>query len=161
MINVGKSEDCPDELWQPMDRNEDGFVTWDEFDDKKGSLLERPADDHKASPWQAPDAPIRALMPLQRKLKSKCWTRRVPIVDEKTGEDTEDLVRACARACARAWIALTPCCEQLLHVVATHVLCPWCCSSTLSTEGRPAVSAYLHRHRHRKVCQHNLSLIHI
>ncbi len=35
-VNTGEDSDCPDELWDSSDRDSDGFISWDEFDDLKG-----------------------------------------------------------------------------------------------------------------------------
>jgi len=77
MVNSGESQDCPDELWDSSDKNGDGVVTWDEFDDLKGTILERPADDHQGPGWVAPDAQPSDLGPLQTQHNAQCWTRQI------------------------------------------------------------------------------------
>ena len=85
MVESGETQDCPDHLWESSDKDSDGVVTWDEFDDSKGTILERPADDHTAPAWLAPDAAESDLGPLQKKLNVKCWLR--PIVDEEAEDE--------------------------------------------------------------------------
>ena len=38
MVQSGESKDCPDDLWESSDRDGDGYITWDEFDDLKGAF---------------------------------------------------------------------------------------------------------------------------